>query len=852
MKVTSPGGGSPRRSRRAAPQAVGPAAAGSHHATAWQGSADLVAARLPELCWAAGWLAALTVGIWLAAAPLPAHAAGREVSIATVSDGPSELLTELRGKIEAEIKHLLEGEFRVRFPAPQQTQADWSQAGVHKALAGVLAAADVDLVIAVGPIASLEACRQQRLPKPVIATVVTNVGELAVPYAEGRSGRPNLTYFAAPWGPKQDLETFRSVVPYQSLAVLAPEAVLAYLGARGESPPKERRALRDSIVPVGADVKAALERLPEAADAVYLLPLLHLDREQREGLLTALKERRLPTFSVLGELGVEQGAMLGTTPSEHPELLARQVAVATHRILLGEDAGSLPVAFSSGSRLTLNAATARAVGVSPPYRVLMEARVIGDPQGEGRKLSLEQTVARALQANLDLAVAELETRVSAAEQSMARSNFLPSLDLATAATRIDSDRAEAGMGQQAETSWTASLTLKQVFSEGAFAYHRIQGHLLRSREAAEAAVRLDIVEAAVRAHLGLLRAATLRRIRKDNLRISRSNLELARKRLSIGSATPAEVYRWEAEIAQRGQDLIAAQVQVRLAGMELGRLLRFELDEGFSLDDLDVRPGHGIPSTASRLQRVFDNPRSMQAFVEFAAQQAVQRAPELRQIDAGVAATERSLLSTRRSFWLPALVLQGQLGHTLAESEQEEAATTPGMPNLASMLPEQDDTTWSLTAALQWPLLEGGQRWWQLDRDGRELERLKTQRRATAQRIEQRARATVLQAQASGMSSVLAARAAEAASKSLTLVTAAYARGAVSIVGLLDAQNAALVARLGAASASYQHLSDLASAQRAMGGSPVLEGEQARADWLEELDAFLRERLGEAATLFKE
>jgi hypothetical protein len=58
--------------------------------------------------------------------------------------------------------------------------------------------------------------------------------------------------------------------------------------------------------------------------------------------------------------------------------LSRRVAINVQRILLGEEAASLPVAFQVETQLVINMATARAMGAYPSWGVLTEAELINE------------------------------------------------------------------------------------------------------------------------------------------------------------------------------------------------------------------------------------------------------------------------------------------------------------------------------------------------------------------------------------------------------------------------------------------------------------------------------------------
>ena len=86
----------------------------------------------------------------------------------------------------------------------------------------------------------------------------------------------------------------------------------------------------------------------------------------------------------------------------------------------------------------------------------------------------------------------------------------------------------------------------------------------------------------------------------------------------------------------------------------------------------------------------------------------------------------------------------------------------------------------------------------------------------------------------------LSAAASEAAKKNLKLVTDAYSRGALSILELLDAQNAALVSDLSVVNAKFASMADLIKAQRATGGFFILLNEEERKAWANKFEAHMK------------
>jgi outer membrane protein TolC len=210
--------------------------------------------------------------------------------------------------------------------------------------------------------------------------------------------------------------------------------------------------------------------------------------------------------------------------------------------------------------------------------------------------------------------------------------------------------------------------------------------------------------------------------------------------------------------------------------------------------------------------------------------------PELQRIDAAIAAAKRVQQAARRSFWVPELSFQASLTQLLAESGAGRETPLEGLSPIE--FPEADDTNWSLGVNLTLPLYTGGSRRAELGRAREDLNRLNLERRDLADRIEQRIRSALHQARASHSGIRLSRQGAEAAGKNLELVTDSYSRGAVSIIELLDAQNASLTADQVAANAVYDFFVDLMEVQRAAGNFDIFLSTEEKDRWFGRLEEF--------------
>lgn len=755
------------------------------------------------------------------------------VHVAIVADGLSERVSLLRTLFLAEMRAVNRGEFTIRAPADLQLDGDRSVAGVRAAFDKVLTDPRTDLVVTLGVLGSHLAAQRTHLPKPVVAPLISNHGLADLPYKDGTSGRHNLSYVSLDVDIRRDLTAFRDIVPFTRLAFLLDGVIMqAVPGVRREVT-RVAKSLGISITPVAiANTAAAvLTAIPPDTQAVYVGPLPALSANEYQRLVDGLIQRRLPSFAFEGKSDVERGLLVGIAPAVQMNRLARRVALNARRILLGEDAANLPVAFARAGGLTINMQTARAIGVSPNWKLLTRAELLHEePEPSGPPLTLTDAVHDALKLNLGLHIAQSNVRSGKEDIRQARSALLPQIGLSGRGLSIEEDDAVAIPGR-AERTISGSLTLDQtLYSEPAWANLEVQKQLQSSRESEYEQARLNIVLETTQTYLNVLRAKTNTRVQKDNLRLSRSNLELAQARRRIGTAGPTEVYRWESEIANAQRAVVEAQAQTRVAEIALNALLHRPLEKLVST----VEVGLDEPTLIASQQRLFeliDNPASFRVLRDFIVQDAFKAAPELQQLEATILAQKRSLESARNVYWQPTFSLRADRTETF-DRDGAQGAPLPGV----------DDSETTIALQLSLPLYSGGARSAQKAKASEQLSGLHMQRQATAERIEQRVRAALYLTRSAYTAIRLSRQAADAAENNFIVVRDAYSRGTLSILDLLDAQNAALVADLRAATAVYDFVRALMEVERAAARFDFFLTPQDQADWFARVEAYFQER----------
>jgi outer membrane protein TolC len=751
-------------------------------------------------------------------------------------DGADTTRLALLDRIVEETVTLTRREFDVHFPEDKRLYGEYSVEGIRTAYDTLIADPEVDLVLTLGPFGTGEALRRPSFPKPVLASFVVDVAIQDIPHAGDASGVPNLNYVTVPLSVRDQVARFRDLVGFDRIHFvfdaiapeIAPQIATRFLSIGDD--------LGVEIVPVPLADRAApaADLLPDDAEAVFLFPLPRFVPGETQALLDIVNGKGIPSVSYLFDDLLDEGALLSLAPVENLDRFTRRIAINIQRILLGEDAGTLPVLLEPEGRLTINMETARRIGWYPTWDLMLSADLVNeDEETFDRTWTLDEVARESIEANLDLRAREREVAAAVQDVREARSSLLPQLDATATGVVIDDDRAEASFGQQAERTLTGSLTLSQVlWSQGARGNVTVQEALQASRSEELEAEELDVVLDATRALLNVLRARTGLRIRRDNVRLTEDNLRLAERRRDLGVSGPAEVYRWTSQLATDRRDAIDAAQQLEVARAVLNRILDRPLEEHFDVVPPDLLDPT-LLSGEGRLKKYVDDPWSFERFRTFMVEEGLSRAPELRQLDAAIRAREAARRVARRSYWSPDVALFGEVTETFTEEGAGSAFTLP-FPGLTG----PDDTDWNVGVRATFPLFSGGGRRARLLRADEELAALRLRRDATRQALDLRIRTALFDIASSNSAIDLSAEAADAARRNLDLVRDAYSQGVVTFLELLDAQNAALVADQVASNAVFDFLIDLMEVQRATVRYDFFVSPEGREAWFDRLDTY--------------
>jgi len=752
--------------------------------------------------------------------------------IAFIADSANALATEIRDLTQQELGMLVRDEFSISFPNIQFiTSSD-----VQGALLELMVDEEVTMIVTLGIIASDIAVRGAPWPKPVIAGGIFDAAFQGFPETNGTSGVENLTYIAPPSGSIiRDLLKFRELSYFEKVALLIDEVLIityeAFINHVVES------ALEQDIVlvpvPVGATTSGTLEQMSDDIDAVYLTPLPQLNINEFQRLAQALTARGLPSFSYTAT-DVEKG-IAASLESINVQQFSRRVALNIYRILLGDDPSQIPVTFPTNEDLVINMRTLNSLSIVPPLNLALDARRLFEtPENIQRSVTLLSVMEEARMANLELAIEDQVVAVGLEDVRIARSGLLPQLEIAGTGTTVSKEVAESSFGMQPQHSVDSRLTFQQLlYSPGANANLSAQKSLQQSREQSRETVELDVILQAAEAYLNLLRTKTLEQVQQDNLELTLTSLQMAEQRERIGTAGPGERLRLTSELSRRRADRISAFAQRSVAETALNQILNRPLNEPFTTPESDLE-GRALLEGSLSTTYLSEISR-FNILANFLSEVAINASPEIRSLDAAIAAQEFIVSSTRQTFYLPSVALQGNLSTNLLREGAGSEAPSTGFPAT-----ESPNFPWSAGVSVSLPLFQGNARYARRNQSKSRLIQLQLQRELASRGIEQNLRAQ-LQFAATSLAVVRESEsAAETARQSLDIVTDAYEQGLVNVVDLLQAQTNALISQRGVTNAIFDYLINLKRVERAVGQFEAFSSPEERANFIEQLDIHIQ------------
>ncbi|MFZ5951178.1 MAG: TolC family protein [Candidatus Rifleibacteriota bacterium] len=763
------------------------------------------------------------------------------IKVALVLDGGSEAEIAFAESLRSELEKMATDYDDIVVPQELVFHGNNDKVSIIAAIEKAVSAKEADALVCAGPLGSHLAAIRGKHVKPTFASQVINariqLGDLADP----KKARKNLNFINLNLDLTSLLDNLQQIRLAKSLAFIVdknwqeimPEMHDALQKLAELQGLKFRLILAEEAISGGGPAFAGF-------DAALVAPLNSLSEQQVLQLADMIAGAGMVSMSMIGSRPVEQGLFAGIYAEADRMKLARKLSLNLQRLLFDEDPATFDTAFTLNQRLSVNMKTARKLGVYPTWAQMTDAILFNaEPEDLEMKLSLTQVIETAVTRNLQLAAKRQEVEAGRHGVERARSNLRPKISLFARENVLDDDRAETIMTPAKYTTQIGTDLMQVLFNEPARANIDIQKLMLAAKKDEEKALILDIMRDAALAYLNVLKTKTLQAIQRDNLEVTRANLEIAKFREEVGTSGPAEVYRWEIQMASARQAVIDASVMRKKAELALNQILNSQQEGEFTTADCDIFAKVFLLDQ-QKVAPYLDNMFGFKVFRDFLVKDTLARAPEINQLENAIDAQKRAHRSARRRYNNPTVALQGNFTRTLKESGLGEPK--PPMPApFSGFFKYPDKNDWYVGLNVSIPLHEGGDRPAAIRQAKASLLQLENNLAYMMQRLELNTRATLEDARASFASIGLSKTRSEYAVKALELVQNAYQRGAVNILDLIDAQNASLVSKEASANAMFNFFSDFVRVCRAVGSFEFILNKDSQGEWRQRLHDYYQE-----------
>lgn len=739
-------------------------------------------------------------------APPDLQVGDRKRKVVIIRDGDSWYFDAFAERVKTELVSLSRESYEVSF---EDFNASNDLNAAAQALETALVDNTTDLIVAAGYAITQKALElpEAKRTRPILGGAVEFSNMLASSISrEGTSKVSNYSFITNPQRVASDLNALKDLSGERTVQVLVDQRFFRMRASSADFEAEKRRieektGLSARLVEAGGSANQILSSMPSTPKAVYVTILPYLPPSERVKLFEGLAERGHISLSMVGLSDVKIGAMSGLAP-ENGELIAKRAALNAHQILLGIDPTVLPVYLPMEDRFVINRQAGEMAGWSPDYETALIAEFIDDGSEVGEPLSLEEAMGMAACGNANVKIQKEQEGISRADLATAESFRRPTIDLELQQSFTDyTDRINRQTTPDHLNAGSYGLALRQslfndtIRSNIGSALESVAAEKLNTRSE-----QLDAMEEAGIAFLNYLSARALWEIDKENHRLTENNLRLARLRVSLGAAEPSEVFRWEQDAASSRASVFQSEASRENARIELNRILGQPREKRWTFVDIELEDGDTY-FMGNVLKGYIQNQADAERFGEFLREVSVPSSPELAAFDFGLSAQGVQLESVERSFFLPEIAGFISYNRTGQGTEQLDFSS-------------QGET--QAGVSLTFPIYEGGLRTAELDGQRAVVRQLAAQRERSLQLIEQRALVSHNGLMSEYPNIRLSRMGLEAAEKNYESVREKYAKGAATILDLLDAQAALLRQRQQASLAVYTYLQELVSMQRSI------------------------------------
>lgn len=748
----------------------------------------------------------------------PANAAVPSVRIAFVFDGKSPANDYFLEHLKKSITKSMPGR-KVEYPANLVFIGDWTEKGVvaqcNKAMNS-----NATTVVALGYIASKHFSNVKSKSKMIVTIDQYGLRDF------GSGFFSQIDQFA------QKLESFHRITNFKKVAIMMNDS---YYAMEKDWNKFIKNQLKDKtinfvVIPVGNDVTAAMAKVPDDVDAAFILPQFKLTLEQLELMFNQMSDRKIMTFSVLGESDVKHGCMMGSGALDLDRKISEATSFNIKNVLDGKKVPTQKVMFMEDSIIFVNLDTCEKVGFQPQLRLLNAAKTFTKKQAPVYDLS---TVFNKLdEQNLDIEQKSHLVKAAKRAALSAKLRYLPTVSVTLGYQAYNNSYAQTAALLIPEKTGIFGLGVDQVIYSPAL----VTNILVKSKKVKFDKAEYKMTEQNMGHDLADLYIDTLMLrnqigVQQEYVQEARENLAIARVREKMGYCGKEEVMRWASQLSvseQKLLDMTADYKNVKLAISKFLNEMNTPKDFNFELKPLTAHDPAFFTSELHVLDYV-RTAKALEDFTKMLVDETYNVSPELEKLKWAIKMKKNERSMYIQKFILPDAKLSYEYqnlmgrdyGANMAGPLPGRVVSGPGAGGgTATMLPlfamHSSPSYHKLGIYAQWKPFEGGSKFAEIGRINEEIKELNAHEMSVKLTLQEKVRSVINKAIAAYFSIEKDYKATFAAKENYERVKADYLANKAPITQMLDAQTTYFNSKLKAANSQNEFFKQLVWVQRAL------------------------------------
>jgi len=444
------------------------------------------------------------------------------------------------------------------------------------------------------------------------------------------------------------------------------------------------------------------------------------------------------------------------------------------------------------------------------------------------KMTWQRAIELAMEQNNELRAANLNLQATEQSVGMAAAGYIPNVGLSTAVTRSKEATFSESFGVLPQnTGLLGGKVSQMIFNEQIVANHAIQKYLYASEQSQLELTRNTVIFQVGQAYISYLLASDLLAVQKENLMLTRRNLQTSEDRLELGAANQQEVLRWQTQVYASEQNVEQQKSALVMYRTMFNNVLNLPLETEHDLQAMEINADGFIFKNQLVKESVSDQLKA-QVIRDYMAEIGLSHSPLIPATDRKIMALERMKKANGR--WaIPMVSLEGGIATKWLGSDTDDDNST-------------GDNFWKYGVQLNWNLFDGGKSIKQAKQTNLQLEASKIERENAFRSLEQGIRSITAIVIKDYINIGLALQQARVADENYQLVFDNYLLGETSLMALIDAQEVKLAADTQAKTVYYTFLIDLLQLEQALGYYPFYHQDISEDEVIQNLEQLLLSR----------